>query len=170
MAQAWFYTVISVIIVSIISLVGIFTLSLKAKSLEKILIYMIAFAAGALLGDVFIHLLPEISENEFTFSSSLYILLGIAFAFVIEKFARWRHCHNPTTKSHPHYLSTMNLFGDGVHNFIDGIIIGVSYLVSIPIGIATTLAVVFHEIPQEIGDFSVLIYAGFTRKKALFFN
>lgn len=170
MADVLFYTLISVILVSIISLIGIFALSLKTKSLEKILIYMIAFAAGALLGDVFIHILPEISKQGFRFYASVYILLGIVTAFIIEKIIHWRHCHYITCKEHPHHLSKMNLIGDAVHNFIDGIIIGISYLISIPVGIATTLAVIFHEIPQEIGDFGVLIYSGFTRKKAIAFN
>ena len=166
----WFYTLISVIIVSIISLIGILTISLKTKSLEKILIYMIAFAAGALLGDVFLHILPEISENGFTVSISIYILLGIALGFVTEKIIHWRHCHHLTTNQHPHHLSNMNLIGDGIHNFIDGLIIAISYLISIPVGIATSLAVIFHEIPQEIGDYGILIYAGFTKKKAILFN
>jgi len=168
--EVWLYTLISVILVSIISLIGIFTLSIKTKSLEKILIYMIAFAAGALLGDVFIHIVPELSENGFTFISSIYILFGIALGFIIEKIIRWRHCHHITCKKHPHHLSKMNLIGDSIHNFIDGIIIAISYLISIPIGIATSLAVIFHEIPQEIGDYGILIYAGYSRKKALIFN
>jgi zinc and cadmium transporter len=89
---------------------------------------------------------------------------------VVEKIIHWRHCHHPTTEDHPHPFAKMNLVGDTVHNFIDGIIIAGSYLVSIPVGIATTIAVVFHEIPQEIGDFGVLLYGGYTKNKALFVN
>jgi zinc and cadmium transporter len=96
--------------------------------------------------------------------------LGIIASFIAEKFLQWRHCHIPTSKEHPHSFAYMNLFGDAVHNFIDGLIIGGSYLASVPLGIATTLAVVFHEIPQEIGDFGVLIYGGFSKSKAIFFN
>lgn len=76
----------------------------------------------------------------------------------------------PITKNHKHPVAIMNLIGDGVHNLMDGIIIGASYLASIPVGIATTIAVLLHEIPQEIADFGVLIHGGFTKKKALFFN
>ncbi|MEM3113438.1 MAG: ZIP family metal transporter [Candidatus Pacearchaeota archaeon] len=171
MIDIWLYSIASVIIVSALAFFGAITLSLKEKTLKRILIYFIAFSAGALLGDVFIHLLPEVvEENGFTLMISIYLILGIGFSFVIEKFIHWRHCHHPTTKQHPHPLSTMNLVGEGVHNFIDGIIIGTSYLISIPVGIATTLAVIFHEIPQEISDFGVLVYGGFTKSKALIMN
>ncbi len=171
MLEIWLYTLGSVLLVSLLSLVGVFTLSLKMEKLQKILIYMISFAAGALLGDAFIHLLPEIfAECGFGIEISLYILAGVAASFVMEKIIHWRHCHHPTCQDHPHPYAKMNLFGDLVHNLIDGIIIGASYLVSIPVGIATTLAVVFHEIPQEIGDFGILIHGGYSRKKALLLN
>jgi zinc and cadmium transporter len=132
---------------------------------------MISFSAGGLFGDAFLHLLPEIVElHGFSLTISLSLLLGIIFSFVVEKIIHWRHCHHPTTEDHPHPFAKMNLVGDTVHNFIDGIIIAGSYLVSIPVGIATTIAVVFHEIPQEIGDFGVLLYGGYTKNKALFVN
>ncbi|MBC8500733.1 MAG: ZIP family metal transporter [Nanoarchaeota archaeon] len=171
MHEVWLYSLISVIIVSLISFVGILTLSIKANKLKKILLYMVSFSAGGLFGDAFIHLLPEIIEEVgFSLNISLYAIFGIVFSFVVEKFIRWRHCHLPTTKEHQHPFAIMNLFGDAVHNFMDGLIIGASYLASIPVGIATTLAVVFHEIPQEIADFGVLLHGGFSKGKALFFN
>src|SRR3989344_5572339 len=161
------YTLISVLIVSLISLVGVLTLSLKASTIKKWLIYLVSFSAGALLGDVFIHLLPEIAEEPgFGLDISLYILSGILFSFIVEKVINWRHCHHPTTKEHPHPFVLMNLFGDFLHNFVDGLIIGASYLASIPVGIATTIAVVLHEIPQEIGDFGILLHGGFSKNKA----
>jgi len=170
MHQVWFYTIISVIIVSLISFIGIITISIKQERLEKILIYLVSFTTGALFGGAFIHLIPEAAKSGFTIQVSISILLGILIFFLVEKFIHWRHCHIPTSKKHVHNLSIMNLVGDGFHNFLDGLIIGASYLASIPIGIATTLAVIFHEIPQEIGDFGVLLYGGFSRKKALFLN
>ncbi len=172
MSEIWLYAIGSVILVSFASLVGIFTLSLKDKSLGKMLLYMVSFSAGAMMGGAFLHLLPEAVNESGVFSSemSLYVLLGIVSFFFIEKFIHWRHCHIPTSESHPHPFAYMNLFGDGVHNFIDGLIIGASYIVSIPLGIATTLAVLFHEIPQEIGDFGVLLHGGFTKNRALFMN
>lgn len=170
MLDAWLYSILSVFFVSIISLIGVFTLAIKDSTLTKILLYFVSFSAGALLGDAFIHLLPDAVESGFTVQISSAILFGILFSFVVEKIVHWRHCHMPVSKDHPHSFAYMNLFGDGVHNFIDGLIIGASYIASIPVGIATTLAVIFHEIPQEIGDFGVLLHGGFGKKKALLMN
>lgn len=167
----WLYSMGSVAAVSLISLIGVVTLSIKAEKLNQFLIYMIAFSAGALFGDAFIHLLPEAAGKVgFGLNISLYILTGIAFSFIVEKIIHWRHCHHPTTQDHPHPFAYLNLFGDGVHNFIDGLIIAAAYMASIPVGIATTLAVILHEIPQEIGDFGVLLHGGFSKSKALVLN
>ncbi len=171
MQEVWFYTLASVLAVSLISFIGVITLSINQKRLHKILLYLVSFSAGALLGDVFIHLIPElIEENLFTIKTSFYILSGIVIFFTIEKIVHWQHCHMPQTNEHTHPFAIVNLVGDGVHNFIDGMIIGASYIVSIPVGIATTVAVIFHEIPQEIGDFAVLLKGGFSKKKAILFN
>lgn len=169
--MVWLYTLLSVIAVSLISLIGVFTLAIKAEKLNRLLIYLVSFSAGALLGDAFIHLIPEafeILKNKLLFS--VYILLGILVFFILEKFLHWRHCHKVACDDHPHPFSYVLLVGDTVHNLIDGMVIAASYLASVPIGIATTLAVVFHEIPQEIGDFGSLVYGGFKRTKALLFN
>jgi len=169
--MVWIYTLISVSIVSLISLVGVFTLSIDRDKLYKYLIYLVSLSAGTLMGDAFIHLIPEAYEDsKSNVSVSLYILSGILVFFVLEKVIHWRHCHEEPCEKHPHPFSYIILFGDSLHNFVDGMVIGASYLVSIPIGIATTIAVVFHEIPQEIGDFASLIYGGFSRRKALFLN
>src|SRR3989338_1739732 len=165
-----YYIFASIIIVSLVSFVGALALFFSSKHLNQLLIYLVSFSAGALLGDVFIHLLPETASTGFGISSSLYILCGIVTFFIVEKFIHWRHCHLGHTEEHKHSIVYMNLIGDGVHNFIDGMIIAGSYIASIPLGIATTLAVVFHEIPQELGDFGILVHGGFTRKKALMFN
>lgn len=179
MTEPVLYTLASVAIVSLIAFIGIFALSIKAKLLNKILFFLVAFAAGSLLGDVFIHLLPEyVEEFEFTLAGSLTILAGMLVMFILEKFIHWHHCHHGAVHGHDaadHHKHTkpyaiMNLIGDGFHNFIDGMIIAASYMISIPVGIATSVAVVFHEIPQEIGDFGVLVHGGFSRKKALLFN
>jgi zinc and cadmium transporter len=124
-----------------------------------------------MLGDVFLHIFPYISqEHGFTTRIGLYVLLGVMIFFVIEKFIHWHHCHRV---DHTHAIKPFaytNLIGDGVHNFLDGVIIAASFMVSVPVGLATTLAVLFHEIPQEVGDFGVLLYAGFKRKAALLWN
>jgi len=171
MNQAFLYTIASVLIVSLISLIGVLTISINTKKLNKFLIYLVSFATGALLGDAFLHLIPElIEENSFTIQTSFYILGGIIVFFIVEKIVHWRHCHIPHNEKHTHPFAVTNLVGDGVHNFIDGLIIGASYLAGIPVGIATTIAVIFHEIPQEIGDFGILLHAGFSKSKALLFN
>jgi len=165
------YSLSSVFLVSLISFIGVFTLSLNAKRLRSILLFLVSFAAGALLGDAFIHLLPEVVEEfGFGIEVSLYIILGMLIFFIFEKFIQWNHCHIPTTKKHIHSFGVMNLVGDVLHNFIDGLVIGASYLVNLEVGIATTIAVILHEIPQEIGDFGVLLHSGFTASRALFFN
>ena len=171
MSDAFLYSLGSVAVVSLVSLVGLLTISMSTKVLGKMLVYMISFAAGGLLGDAFLHLFPEAAANSgFGTETALYVLLGVSISFVLEKVIRWRHCHHVTCDDHPHPLAWMNLFGDGVHNFIDGLIIGAAYMVSIPVGFATTVAVVMHEIPQEIGDFGVLLHGGMTKKKALLLN
>jgi len=162
----------SVIIVSLISLIGLFTVSLNKELLKKLVLYLVSFSAGSLFGGAFLHLLPEaVEEYGFGTEVSLYLLLGIVFFFAIEKVIHWHHCHGMAfgtceLKS----FTYMNLIGDGVHNFIDGMIIAGSFLANTTLGIATTIAVIFHEIPQEIGDFGVLIHGGFSRKKALAMN
>ncbi len=156
---------------SLISLVGVLTLSLKIDFLKKILLFLVSLSAGVLLGGAFFHLLPEAAE-EGGFSPMVAgcVLAGILTFLLLERLICWRHCHVPTSKAHPHPFAFMNLIGDGLHNFLDGMIIAGSFLVSIPLGITTTLAVIFHEIPQEIGDFGVLIHGGFKWSKALLMN
>ncbi len=168
----WIYTLLSVFLVSLISFIGIITLSIKTNKLRTFLIYMISFSAGTLLGDAFLHLLPEIIEkNGFGTDIALYILGGITSFFVLEKVIHWRHCHeNILDETHIHPFAYTNLVGDGLHNFLDGVIVAASYIISVPVGLATTLAVLLHEIPQEIGDFGVLIHAGFSKSKALAVN
>jgi len=170
MITIWLYSLISVFVVSAISLVGVFTLSVQENTLKNMLTSLIAFSAGAMLGDVFIHLLPEIVEKGgFDLHISYLVLSGIILTFVIEKVIHWQH-HRGEVKNKPHPMTTLTLFGDGVHNFIDGLIIGGSYLVSPAVGFATTLAVILHEIPQEIGNFGVLIHGGYSKRKALWYN
>lgn len=171
MSIIWFYTIISVVIISLISLIGVFVLALKGKILSNLVLILVAFSAGALLGDTFLHLFPEMAASGWNINTSLMLMVGILLFFVLEKFIRWQHCHDiDCPEHHPRHLAIMNFIGDGLHNLIDGMIIAGSYLVSIPLGIATTIAVVAHEIPQEIGDFGVLIHAGLKASRALLLN
>ncbi len=166
----WILALTSVLLVSAISLIGISLIWLTESKLKKIFTYLVSFAVGGLLGDVFLHLMPEMIEATFETQTALILITGILVSFIVERFLQWRHCHIPTSTEHPHSFAYMNLFGDSIHNLIDGLIIGGSYLVSIPLGVATTIAIIFHEIPQELGDFSVLIYGGVPKKRALMFN
>lgn len=132
---------------------------------------MVSLAVGGLFGDAFIHLLPESFERLGNkMQVSVLVLAGIFAFFVLEKFLLWRHQHVLESDHSIRPLGYINLLADGAHNLIDGVIIGASYVVSLHVGIATTLAVIFHEIPHELGNFFVLLYAGFTKRKALFFN
>ncbi len=167
----YLYAFVSVIIVSFVSLVGVFSLSLKEEIVKKYISLFISLAVGALLGDAFIHLIPEAFENSSNpVIVSLLMIFGILIFFTLEKFLHWHHHGEDKEDTQIHPVGKLLLFTDGFHNFIDGIIIGVSFLVSIPLGIATTIAVVLHEIPQEIGDFAVLIHSGYDKKRALFLN
>jgi zinc and cadmium transporter len=163
---AWI--LLSTFAVSLIALIGIFALLLKESLLERLLLMFVAFSAGALMGGAFIHLIPEATEHFSISIVGLAILGGFSGFFIIEKVLHWRHCHEDHCTIHT--FAYMNLIGDSIHNFIDGLIIAASYLTSIPLGITTTIAVTLHEIPQEIGDFGVLIYGKFSRKKALLLN
>ena len=171
MITTYIYSFVSVIIISLISLIGIFSLSFKEEIIKKYVSIFISLAVGALLGDAFIHLIPQSFENiSNTNVVSILIIVGIIIFFIIEKFLHWHHHGEDKEQTHIHPVGKMILFTDGFHNLIDGIIIGVSFLISIPVGIATTIAVILHEIPQEIGDFAVLIHAGYSKKRALLLN
>lgn len=168
--EVWLYTVISVTIVSLISQVGLFTLSLSRDRLQRITLYLVAFAVGGLFGNSFIHLLPEaFHHNDSPLATSLLIVVGILIFFVLEKFLRWRHCHVTEHQVH-HPMATLNLVSDALHNLIDGVLIAATFSVSIPLGLTTAMAIVLHEIPQEIGDFGVLVHSGMTVRRALLFN
>ncbi|MFH1710208.1 MAG: ZIP family metal transporter [bacterium] len=171
MSLNWVYTLISVFIVSILSFVGVVFIAFRKNTLNKLLLFLVSFSAGSLFGGAFIHLLPEaIEEYGLNLNLSLNLLSGILVFFILEKIICWRHCHIPTSDKHPHPLVFMNLIGDGLHNFIDGMVIAGSFLVDPFLGFTTTLAVILHEIPQEIGDFGVLIYGGFKRRTAFLLN
>jgi zinc and cadmium transporter len=156
----------STLLVSAISIIGILFLILGKKFLDKILLMLVSFASGSLLGGAFLHLIPE-ALSSYDESVFIVILVGILVFFVLEK-SLWQHCHKKECPVHP--FAYLNLFGDGLHNFIDGVIIAASFLVSIPLGTAATMAVISHEVPQEIGDFGILVYGGLSRNKALFYN
>lgn len=152
---------------SCISLIGLVFLSVRETFLRQIAALLVAFASGALIGGVFFHLIPEALALA---GEQVYplIVFGIVLFFVLEKFLYWRHCHAGICETHN--FTYLNLIGDGFHNFLDGMLIAGGFLVSVELGMVTTTVVALHEIPQELGDFGILIYGGFTRTKALSFN
>jgi zinc and cadmium transporter len=166
------YTIIATIIVSLISLIGVFFADIK--KIMGITKYFIALAAGALIGDVFFHILPETSKEGFTTTHGVIMVGAILFYFCLEGVIRWHHSHSIADmehhEKHPSHLGILSLSGDGVHNFIDGIAISASFAISFEIGLITTIAIIFHEIPQEIGKFGILIHSGFSKSKSLFYN
>lgn len=157
---------IAVFIVSLISIIGIF-IFLKERILNKALFFLVSFAAGTFLGVSFLDLLPEALEEGFKEQIPIFILLGILSFFVLEKFLHWHHHH---TGEEIHGFTYLNIIGDAIHNFLDGAIIAISFLNSTALGVVATIAVIAHEIPQEISDFAVLIYGGFSKRKALIYN
>lgn len=130
-----------------------------------------SIAVGALLGDAFIHLIPEaLGDSTNTTLTSILVIVGIISFFILEKFLHWHHHGEDKEEIGIHPVGKLVLLSDGIHNFLDGIIIGASFIISVPVGIATTLAVILHEIPQEIGDFAVLLHSGYTKRRALWLN
>ena len=157
------------IIVSCISLIGVFTLAVRKEALEKVLILILGFAAGGLMGSAFLHLLPEAVESSVSVQNVFaYTLIGFCFFFLMERYFYWRHCHEDACDVHA--FTYLSLVGDSIHNFLDGLLIAASFMTNTALGISTTIAVIIHEIPQEMGDFSILIYGGFKTSKALLFN
>lgn len=183
----YIYILISVFSISLISLTGVIALSWHKTFLYKMLFIFVSLAAGALFGDAIIHLIPEAFEEiKNPAVVSILILLGILTFFVFEKFLRWHHAHGidekeetsepimtnegKTTNTDKKPLGVLVLASDSIHNFIDGIIIATGFFISIEVGIATTIAVALHEIPQEISDFALLVHSGMSRIKALVWN
>ncbi len=163
------YILVVTFIISLIAFVGIFTFLLRQELLNKALLVLVALSSGALLGGAFLHLIPEtIEQIGGGLDIFLYLLLGFCLFFILEQFLQWRHEH--TTHGGVKPFSYLILVSDGVHNFIDGLAIAAGFIASYPVGIATALAVALHEVPQELGDFAVLVYGGFGRKRALIFN
>jgi len=160
---------IAVFLVSAVSLFGIL-IFLKRKMISRFLFFLVSFAAGTLLGVAFLDLLPEIVEEGFSEAIPVFILAGILSFFVLEKFLHWHHHHTEEKKHEVHSFTYLNIIGDGIHNFLDGAVIAISFMTNTALGISTTIAIIAHEIPQEIADFSVLIYGGFSKTKALVYN
>jgi len=148
-------------------------------SRDRLLPHFVSFAIGALLGAAFLALLPHSLAGTDDFHLlGLTVLLGVLGFFLLEKMVLWRHCHHEVCEAHtpePHAhdhnaAGTLILIGDGVHNFVDGVLIAAAFMTDIHLGIVTALAVAAHEIPQEVGDFAVLLQSGFSKRRAFLYN
>jgi zinc and cadmium transporter len=162
------WIILATIIDSLAGLAGIFSLWISRKSFDKILFALVGFSAGALLGGAFFHLLAESIEPLGTNIAFTSLFIGFILFFLIERVLHWHHCHEGICETHP--LTYLILLGDSIHNFIDGLVIAASFLVSTEFGIITTIVIIGHEVPQELGNFGVLVYGGFNKTKALAFS
>jgi len=171
MNPGFLYTLIALFAGSIgsVALVGLLLL-LNDEKLQKISTYLTYLAGGTLLGAAFLGMIPN-ALNMLDAPKVLQLVLdGIMFFFVLEKIILWRTCGNKDCERHINAAAPIILIGDAFHNAIDGIVIAASFLTSTELGIFVTLSVVFHEIPQELGDFGILLKSGMSKKKALFYN
>jgi zinc and cadmium transporter len=162
------WIVLANVLISVLSLVAAFFLSLSVKKLKTITLWLVSLAAGSLLGGAFWHLLPEAIEVTGVQMSMFLVVFSFVGFYIVEKIIHWQHCHDAECQEHS--FGYINLVGDGIHNFIDGLSIAAAFTLDFNLGVATTLAIALHEIPQEMGDLGVLMHAGFSRKKALFSN
>ena len=165
-----FWIIGSTFAMSLIAWAGLLTLFLREELLKKITLPLVAFSAGALLGGAFLHMIPEaISNIGPSLSVFLWVLVGFSLFFLLENFIQWHHCHRPPSE-HKKPVTYLILVADGIHNFIGGLAIAGAFIVDIKVGIVTWLACAAHEVPQELGDFGILIHGGWEKKKALLFN
>jgi zinc and cadmium transporter len=171
MTASWTYPILSVLGVSALPLMGVLAFALRQERLQKIVLYLVSLAVGGLLGAALLHLLPEaFARAGGSTAPSVYVLVGFVGFFVFEKFL-WTHRHiTPEAGAGLPPLAILNLAGDGLHNFVDGMVIAASFSANPALGLSTTLAVVLHEVPRELGDFGVLIYSGMSIRKAVLWH
>ncbi|MCK5020636.1 MAG: ZIP family metal transporter [Candidatus Peribacteraceae bacterium] len=164
------YIIIFGFLMSCIALVGSVTLFLKESTLQKIILPLVAFSAGSLIGGAFFHMIPASVEHMgndiFIY---IWIVIGFVIFFILEQFLHWHHCHLPPGQ-HKHPLTYLILIADGIHNFIGGLSVGASFIIDIRLGIATWFVAAAHEVPQELGDFGILLHGGWKKTHALAYN
>ncbi|MGB5309040.1 MAG: ZIP family metal transporter [Arenicellales bacterium] len=160
----------SSLLMSVIALVGSVTLILKESTLQQIILPLVAFSAGSLIGGAFFHMIPAgLSQYGNNNAFFIWVIAGFSVFFALEQLLHWHHCQRATA-SCKQPLTYLILIGDGLHNFIGGLAIAGTFIVDIRLGIMAWLAAAAHEIPQELGDFGVLVHGGWGRRKALLFN
>ena len=157
-------------VLSLISLAGVLVLFFNDRLIKKIILWLVAFSAGALLAGALLEMIPE-SIDQFGSNSAifLWVIAGFSLFFLLEQFIHWHHCHQAVC-DHTKPIGYLVLIADSLHNFIDGIAIAGAFMVDVRIGVITLIVAALHEIPQELGDFGILIHSGWTKIKALLFN
>ena len=152
-----------------IALVGSVTLVLPEPTLRRVLLPLVGLAAGSLLGGAFFHMLPEaVSRSGDSLDVWVAFIVGFLAFFVLEQFLHWHHCHQPVSRHKP--LGYLILLADGVHNLIGGLAVGSAFVIDIRVGLVTWLVAAAHEVPQELGDFGILVNSGWGRRSALVYN
>lgn len=167
MAMALFFSLLG----SAGALAGSALLLLFPETLrQKLLPALLSYATGTLLGAAFLGMLPQALEKAPQLAISATLLAGLVAFFLLEKLVIWRHCHDENCEEHSHRGGSLILAGDAFHNFVDGVVIAAAFLTSPALGVTTALAVIAHEIPQELGDFAILLHSGMSKKHALAYN
>lgn len=169
MNEILIYPLLATLAISLLSLGGALTFAFSERLLSRLALYLVAFSTGALIGGAFFHLLPEAVERVPGLTPFLFLILGISTFFIMERYLKWHHCHEEGD-CEVHTFTQMSLLGDTVHNFIDGLVIISAFSVNLQLGIVTAVAMAAHELPQELGDFGILIHGGFSKTKALTWN
>ncbi|MBT8066210.1 MAG: ZIP family metal transporter [Gammaproteobacteria bacterium] len=155
---------------SAIAMVGSVTLVLKPATLDRLLLPLVAFAAGSLIGGAFFHMIPAaVIEIGDILNVGVLVVAGFTVFFLLEQLLHWHHCHRASSDC-KQPLTYLILIGDGLHNFLGGLAIAGTFLIDIRLGITSWLAAAAHEVPQELGDFGVLVHGGWSKRRALLFN
>jgi len=164
------WIVVSGVLMSAIAMIGSVTLIMKPATLDRLLLPLVAFAAGSLIGGAFFHMIPAaVVDSSDILNVGIAVVAGFTAFFLLEQMLHWHHCHRATSDC-KQPLTYLVLIGDGLHNFLGGLAIAGTFLIDIRLGITSWLAAAAHEVPQELGDFGVLVHGGWSKRRALLFN